>query len=119
VKSERFEAILLEGQKEAAVEVPFDPATRWKAPTVRLGPGRHGHRVQGRLNQAEFTSVVVSRASGFFLLISDSLRESAGVAIGDHVEIILHPEPSPPADHARKRLGRRPRRGPGTSSPTR
>ena len=116
MKSERIKAVLLEGHKEAAVEIPFDPGTRWSLPSTRLWPGRHGHRVQGRLNGVQFESVVLPRGQGFFLIIGDELRSEAAIEIGDLVEITLHPlVPLPtrtPAPAAKRRpRGTRPAAG--------
>jgi hypothetical protein len=94
MKSEHFETLLLDGPNGAAVEVPFDPATRWAIPATRLLPGHHGHRVQGRLNGIAFESAIVSRARGFFLPISDELKATAGVTIGDSVQMIVQPYPA-------------------------
>lgn len=91
MRTERFTAILLEGHKEAAFGVPFDPAVRWGLPATRLIPGRHGHRVRGQLNGVTFESAVVTRAGGFFLLVNDELRLGAGLTIGDSVQITMHP----------------------------
>jgi hypothetical protein len=90
---EKFTAILLEGHKGAAVEVPFDPARRWGLAEVRLEPGRFGHFVNGRLNGEQFESVVVPRARGFYLLISPEQQAAAHLAVGDAVQVILHPRP--------------------------
>ena len=92
MKSEHFTGVLLEGDKENAVLVPFDPMARWKLPAVRVAPGRLGHRVTGRLNGVLFESAVVPRARGFFLLVNEELRAAAGVTVGGAVEVILHPD---------------------------
>jgi len=91
MKSERFKAVLLEGHKETAVEVPLDPGTRWALPATRLWSGRHGHKVEGKLEGIHFESVVVSRGRSFYLVIGEELRTSAGLAIGSEVQITLHP----------------------------
>ena len=95
MKSEHFTGVLLEGHKENAVLVPFDPTARWKLPAVRLAPGRLGHRVTGRLNGVLFASAVVPRARGFFLLVNEELRAAAGLTVGSAVEVILHPDEAP------------------------
>jgi len=91
MRTERFTAVLLDGHKEAAFGVPFDPAVRWRLPATRLTPGRHGHRVRGQLNGVTFESAVVTRAGGFFLLVNDELKHAAGLTIGDSVQVTLHP----------------------------
>jgi hypothetical protein len=114
MKSERIKAVLQEGHKEAAVEVPFDPGTRWSLPSTRLLPGRHGHRVQGRLNGVQFESVVLPRGPGFYLIIGEELRSEAQVTIGDVVEITLHPLVPLPSHAPAPSAKRRPR---GTRNP--
>ena len=114
MKTERFKAVLLGGHKDPAVEVPFDPATRWTVPTTRIGPGRHGHRVHGRLNGLEFESVVVPRGGASFLIVPEELKEAAKLAPGDTVQLILHPlsttsgQTSPVARNSARRSARRP-----------
>lgn len=106
MKVERFTTVLLEGPKEAAVEVPFDPATRWGLPATRLPSGRHGHRVRGLLNRLPVESAIVTRAEGFFLLIPDETRRAAGLNGGDMVQVTLQPQAlagsSRPASPARR-----------------
>jgi uncharacterized protein DUF1905 len=94
----RFSAVLLEGHKGTAVEVPFDPAERWgQAPSV-LRPGRHGHWVRGVLAGVHFTSTIVPRSGRFWLMVDDSLRKAAGVRPGDSVRVSLDPPGEPPED---------------------
>jgi hypothetical protein len=115
MKTERLTGVLLAGHKGAAVEVAFDPAIRWSVPAVRLWPGRHGHRVQGRLNGIAFESAVVPRARGFFLLVSEELMQAAGLAVGDSVQVTLQlhtteagRRPGPPSPARSRRSPRRP-----------
>ena len=115
MKTERLTGVLLEGHKDATVEVPFDPTIRWAAPAIRLPHGRHGHRVQGRLNGIAFESVVVPRARGYFLQVSDELKAAAGLAIGDSVQVTLQLQRTeavgrsgPPASAPPRRRSRRP-----------
>jgi predicted DNA-binding protein (MmcQ/YjbR family) len=88
---DRFSAVLLEGHKGAAFEVPFDPAERWDIEPVRLQAGRLGHRVAGKVNGVAFESAVVPRSKKFWLLIDDDVREQANLEIGDSAKIALHP----------------------------
>lgn len=90
-KSVPFKGRLLEGHKEDAVEVPFDPAERWSIPARALWPGRRGHSVQGTLNGKTFESYVVGRSRRFYVLVTDRLRKSANLSVGDAVEIVLEP----------------------------
>ena len=93
--TETFDGVLLSGHKQDAVELPFDPATRWNVRPVALWPGRRGHRVAGSVNGAAFASCVVARSKRHFLLIGNDVREQAHAAVGDTVRVVLHPEPSP------------------------
>jgi hypothetical protein len=101
MKKEQFTGELLGGHKDAAVEVPFDPAERWSTTAVALRPGRRGHRVTGTANGVAFVSAIVGRSRRFFLLIDDELREQAGIEIGDVVKVAVQPaekeqKPKPP-----------------------
>ena len=89
--TESFDAVLLSGHKQDAVELPFDPAQRWDSKPVVLRPGRRGHRVAGSLNGVAFESCVVSRSKRHYVLVEEPLRLQAGVAVGDKVRIALHP----------------------------
>ncbi len=91
MKTERFKGTVLSGHKQAAVELPFDPAECWQSPAVPLWPGRRGHPVGGFLNGTPFESAVVSRSKKNWLLIEDQLRERLGIAIGDTVAVSLLP----------------------------
>lgn len=112
--NERFSGILLEGHKDGAVEFPYDPTRRWGLPAVRLEPGRHGHRVQGKLNGVEFQSVIVPRAGRFWVAVSDEVRVAAGVIVGERVEITLRPAGSVASPEGPPRRART--RKPGTKS---
>lgn len=87
----RFSAVLLEGHKGAAFEVPFDPAGRWNIEPVRLQAGRRGHRVTGTVNGIAFESAVVPRSRKFWLLIDQNVREEAELEIGGTAKISLRP----------------------------
>jgi hypothetical protein len=91
VKRERFEGVVLLGHKEAAVEVPFDPETRWSIPAAPLRPGRRGHFVRGNLNGTQFESAIVPRSKRFWLLLRDEILKSARVSAGDRVKVAIEP----------------------------
>ena len=88
---ENFKGELLSGHKEAAIEVPFDPAMQWGVAAGKLRPGRRGHRVRGSLNGVRFESAIVSRSRRFFVLVDEELQQAAKVSIGDTVEVNLEP----------------------------
>ena len=87
----RFTAVLVEGHKGAAFEVPFDPAERWDIAPIRLQAGRRGHRVAGKVNGVAFESAVVPRSRKFWVLIDDDVREQAKLEIGSTATIALRP----------------------------
>jgi len=90
-RRERFEAEILAGHKDAAVEVPFDPAVRWKTAAVAIRPGRRGHAVRGELAGVPFESFVVARSKRFWLLVEGELLRQARVRVGDVVAVQLWP----------------------------
>ena len=91
MKPVHFTATLLEGHKDAAVEVPFDPSETWAVPPSPIRRGRNGHRVRGTLNGIDFESSIVPRMKRFWLEIPDELRQRAGVAVGELVSVSLTP----------------------------
>jgi hypothetical protein len=85
-----IEGPVLEGHKDAAVEVPFDPAVRWSLPANRLEAGRWGHRVTGWLNGIGFESAIVPRSGSFFLPLPSETLAAAAVIVGTSVRITVH-----------------------------
>src|SRR6266850_6430224 len=103
MKAVRFRAPLLEGHKEDAVEVPFNPERRWSTPARPLWRGRRGHHVRGLLNRVRFESVIVPRSRRFYVLVDDDLKRAVGLSVGDVVEVALEPlfaKAEPPATPA-------------------
>ena len=99
---EKFEAELLLGHKEAAIEVPFDPAKRWAIPARQLWPGRHGHTVRAGLNGVNFGSVIVPRSRKFWMLVDEEVQKKARVSVGDTLRVTVEPlkdtdEPNTPS----------------------
>jgi hypothetical protein len=95
----RFSAVLLEGHKGTAVEVPFDPAERWTQAARALRPGRRGHWVRGTLEGVHFTSAIVPRSGRFWLLVDEPLRRAAGVRVGATVRVTIDPlDEDPPLE---------------------
>jgi hypothetical protein len=91
MSTRRFEAMILEGHKGAAAEVPFDPAKAWGIAAAPLRPGRKGHRVRGTLNGVPFEGCIVPRMRRFWLEVGEELQERAGVRIGAEVVIAIEP----------------------------
>ena len=96
MRQKRFVGELQGGHKEAALEVPFDPAECWGIQTKRLGPkrlwlGRRGYGVKGKINGVAFESVVVPRARRFYLLIPDELQSAMEASLGDAMRVAITP----------------------------
>jgi hypothetical protein len=91
MKKIRFAGELLLGHKGAAVEVPFDPAARWNIPPTPLWRGRRGHRVSGVLKRIRFESCIVPRSKRFWMLVDADLMRSAGVSVGDRIQVTVEP----------------------------
>ncbi len=87
----RFDAVVIDGHKGAAVEVPFDPAERWSTTPVTIAPGRRGHPVEGKLGKTPLQSHVVARSRKHYLLLDAKLLKTAGASIGDRVKVVLKP----------------------------
>jgi hypothetical protein len=92
MKKKSFKAEVQSGHKEAAVEVPFDPAQVWGLAPRPLWRGRRGHVVSGSLNGSRFEeSVIVPRSKKFFMLIDKEMEQAAGVSVGDIVSVAVAP----------------------------
>ena len=91
----QFEAELIEGHKGVTVVlVPFDPEERWSRKPVRLDGRRHGWLISGSANGVAFDGYIGERWNRFFIIIDDSLRAAAKVAVGDTVKMIVEPTSS-------------------------
>jgi hypothetical protein len=87
----RFTGEVLGGHKQAAVQVPFDPAQQWGIAPVAIRRGRRGHKVRGTIDGASFDSFVVPRSKKFWVVLEPDHLKTAGVAVGDSVKISLEP----------------------------
>jgi hypothetical protein len=87
MRTQSFQAVLLSGHKEDAVEVPFDPAERLGLASEALVPGRRGYRVSATLNDTTFESAIVARSKRFWLLVPAAVVQATGVAVGDAVRV--------------------------------
>jgi hypothetical protein len=92
MKKKSFTAEVQSGHKEAAIEVPFDPAQVWGLPPKPLWHGRRGYVVSGSLTGSHFEeSFIVPRSQRFFMLIDAELQQAAGVSVGDIVDVAVAP----------------------------
>jgi hypothetical protein len=82
-----FEAVVVDGHKGAAVEVPFDPVAEWKVTPGPIRPGRHGVAVGATVNGVAFDGFIVGRQRRFYLRLDEAVLEAAGVAVGDRVAV--------------------------------
>jgi uncharacterized protein DUF1905 len=89
VKSARFTAVLMDGHKGAAFEIPFDPAERWGEEAQQLWKGRCGHPVCGTLNGHAFEGVAVPRMKRFFVMVDAPTLERMKIAVGEEVAVTL------------------------------
>jgi hypothetical protein len=97
-KKLRFEAELILGHKDVTVVlVPFDPQEQWSLRPVRLAGRRHGWVVAGTANGIAFDGYIGERWNRFFIIIEKNLRQAAKVSVGDKLEMIVQPTPSPGA----------------------
>jgi Domain of unknown function (DUF1905) len=91
MKAIRFNAPILSGHKSAAVEVPFDPGTKWQTSAQQLQPGRRGHLAHATLNGAKFDSAIVARSRRFWLLVDDAVLTAAKAEVGEIVDVTVAP----------------------------
>jgi uncharacterized protein DUF1905 len=91
MKAAGFRGTILEGHKDAAVEVPFDPAERWGVEPVHLRRGRHGHRVRATVNGVSFETSIVPRSKRYWLELDPAALRAADVSGGDDVAVTVTP----------------------------
>lgn len=91
MKKEKFRSEVLDGHKGLAIEVPFDPSSRWSMPGSPLWRGRRGHPVRGQVNGVSFESCIVPRSKRFWMLVDEGLMDSARIAVGEVVEVTIEP----------------------------
>ncbi len=91
----KFRAVVQDGHKGCAVEVPFDPREVWgELPTEIVYQRVRGIRVQGKLDRASFESWIIHRWGKFFLLVNGDVLERASSAAGEVASISLSPKSS-------------------------
>jgi len=84
MKKKTFKPEVLDGHKEAAVEVPFDPALTWGIARKPLWRGRKGHEVKGKLNGLEFQSFSLAIPKRPFLTVGLLTREEQAGCLRPH-----------------------------------
>lgn len=91
MRQARFQATLVSGHKDDAVEVPFDPGERWSIAIQPLWSGRRGYPVDATLNGTAFESAIVPRCSRYWLLVPESVERVTHTATGDSASITVVP----------------------------
>jgi hypothetical protein len=99
-----FETELIMGHKNiAAVLVPFAPERVWKSTAVKVDAPysrkpQDAYLVRGTIDGTPFDGWIGKRRGRRFIIIDQALRKSAGVTIGDIVELTVEPrsKASPP-----------------------
>ncbi len=88
-KQRSFSATIVEGHKQCALEVPFDPTVEWASGKPLIRPGRRGNPVLARIGQESFESHVVARSKKFWLLLEADVLARLGVAPGQSLRVTL------------------------------
>ena len=91
MKPARFRATILAGHKDAALEVPFDPAARWGIEPARLRRGRNGFRVRATANGVSVETAIVPRSRRFWLELSDDALHTLRAHAGDVIAVAVVP----------------------------
>lgn len=89
--ADSFAGVVLAGHKQAAIEVPFDPAQRWGVAAATIFPGRRGHAVQARVGGEVFRSYIVPRSKRFWLILENPQLKAMNVEVGDRIRVSLEP----------------------------
>lgn len=96
MRKARFQAELFLGHNDVtAVIVPFDPREVWHVEPVALDERREGWLVHGSMNAAPFVGWIGLRWGRFFIILDADLRQRAGVAVGDPVDVAVAPATAP------------------------
>src|SRR6185369_16309355 len=95
MKTIRFKGTVVGGHKDNAVEFPHNPEELWGIPPRPLWPGRRGHHVQIKLNNASGHTCIVPRLKRYWVVIDGELKKEAGVSEGDTVEVVIEPLATP------------------------
>ncbi len=98
----RITGRVLEGHKDAAVEVPFDPAERFGLEAVALRRGRRGHRVRAISGKLSFETEIVPRSKRFWLALPATALRDLGLEPGDAIELAIEPSIQTSSEPGRK-----------------
>jgi hypothetical protein len=84
-RQRRFtESVLVGPKKRVMVAVPFHPDDAWGA--------KPEHHVAGSVNGMGVRAVLEPLGEGFGFVLGPAWRRDCGVAVGDTVDVELHPE---------------------------
>ena len=78
MKRKKFKGELLPGNKDYAVEVPFDPLREWNIQPQPLWRGRRGYPVDVVIKRISFESAMVPCQKKFYLLIDAETESPPG-----------------------------------------
>jgi len=95
MKATRYKGTLRGGHKDYAVEFPHNPEELWGIPPRPLWPGRRGHHVRVKLNNATGDTCIVPRLKKFWVVSDGELKREAGVSEGDTVNVVIEPLATP------------------------
>ena len=85
----RFRVVVLAGHKGNAIEVPFDPGTKWPIKTQAIRAGRRGYAVHAQIAGMPFDGFVVARSKKFWLLLPVEVAMQAQISVGSEVGVTL------------------------------
>ncbi|MEP7042612.1 MAG: DUF1905 domain-containing protein [Dokdonella sp.] len=91
MKPGQFTGKIHSGHKQAAIEVPFDPAERWHVTASPIRRGRRGWAAEVSLGGLWFGSFIVPRSGRFWLLLDEEALRTNAASVGDAVAVSLRP----------------------------
>ena len=91
-KVRKFRALVQQGHKGCAVEVPFEPIAAWgELPTEPVYQRVRGVPVRGKAGAASFESWIIFRWKKHFLLLAEEVLNAAGVRAGEELQRAVQP----------------------------
>jgi hypothetical protein len=81
---QRFEATIAKSGPRTVIRIPFDPNLVWGA--------KERHHITGTVNEHRVRGPLGSEGSNYFLPLGAAWRRDCGLAVGDHVAVVLAPE---------------------------